>query len=108
MADGKFTDFGDDENCKNYLISKFDDLLQGINNQYGKELMEELYKRLEKTIATFHEDVQMLIHQLKNAPATEVKERLSTFSGENSLPVTDNAEQPEETSTDDWSRHLFG
>ncbi|RKY56638.1 MAG: hypothetical protein DRP89_01015 [Candidatus Neomarinimicrobiota bacterium] len=61
MSDEKFADFGDEESRINYLNAKFDDLLQGINNLYGKELMEELLRRLEKTISTFHQDVKSLI-----------------------------------------------
>jgi len=59
------TDFGNAENRRAYLLSKFDDLLQGINNIYGKELMEELIRRLEKTVVQFHQDVQELINQIK-------------------------------------------
>lgn len=52
-----FTDFGNEESRRSYLIEKFDDLLQGVNNMYGRELMEELLTRMEKTIAIFHNDI---------------------------------------------------
>jgi len=65
MPDEILTDFGNAENRRAYLLSKFDDLLQGINNIYGKELMEELIRRLEKTVVQFHQDVQELINQIK-------------------------------------------
>lgn len=68
MNDEQTPDFGNEESCSTYLVSKFDDLLQGINNLYGRELMEELLKRLEKTIAQFHEDVKFLIDELKKEP----------------------------------------
>ncbi|PIS29141.1 MAG: hypothetical protein COT43_04570 [Candidatus Marinimicrobia bacterium CG08_land_8_20_14_0_20_45_22] len=101
MADGKITDFGSDESCKSYLISKFDDLLQGINNLYGKELMEELFKRLEKTIAIFNQDVESLMKQLKDFPASE------TEKGFDALKTGLEDTAPGETSQNEWSRHLF-
>ncbi|MFA4838769.1 MAG: hypothetical protein WC703_04760 [Candidatus Neomarinimicrobiota bacterium] len=101
MADVKITDFGSDESCKNYLISKFDDLLQGVNNLYGKELMEELFKRLEKTIAVFNQDVQSLMKQLKDSPTPE------TEKGFDALKSGLEHSAPAETSQNEWSRHLF-
>ena len=65
MTEEKLIDFGNEESCKNYLVTKFDDLFQGINNLYGKELMQELLRRMEKTIAVFHQDVKSLIKDLK-------------------------------------------
>jgi len=76
MPGEKFTDFGDEENRINYLNAKFDDLLQGINNLYGKELMEELLRRLEKTIATFHQDVKSLIIGLQPDKISEQKSKI--------------------------------
>ena len=67
MADESKIDFGNTESCNAYLMSKFDDLLDGINNLYGKELMDELFHRLEKTIAQFHKDVQSLIGDVKSS-----------------------------------------
>jgi len=69
MADEKIIDFGNEESCKNYLISKFDDLLLGINNLYGRELMEELLKRMEKTIGLFHQDVKNLLNDIRTPDA---------------------------------------
>ncbi len=101
MADAKITDFGSEESCKNYLISKFDDLLQGINNLYGKELMEELFRRLEKTIAIFNQDVQSLMKQLTGSPAPEPGKGLEA------LKAGLEQSAPEETPQNEWSRHLF-
>ncbi len=67
MADQSKIDFGNPESCNAYLMSKFDDLLIGINNLYGKELMNELFHRLEKTIAQFHKDLQSLIGNIKSS-----------------------------------------
>lgn len=81
MPDEIFTDFGNAENRRTYLLSKFDDLLQGINNIYGKELMEELIRRLEKTVVQFHQDVQVLINQIKiNRTAGKIQSDTALFS----------------------------
>lgn len=50
MTDIEFIDFGNEESCTNYLTTKFDDLLQGINNLYGRELMEELLRWMKKQL----------------------------------------------------------
>ncbi len=71
MPEKKATDFGNADSCKEYLNTKFDDLFEGINNIYGKELTEELLHRLEKTVATFHADVSSLIGNLRNKKKTE-------------------------------------
>jgi len=82
MPDEICTDFGNAENRRAYLLSKFDDLLQGINNIYGKELMEELIRRLEKTVIQFHQDVQELINQIKiSKTAGKNQSDAAVFSG---------------------------
>ena len=69
MTDELKIDFGNTESCNAYLESKFDDLLTGINNLYGKELMNELIHRLEQTIAQFHKDVKTLITDIQSEEA---------------------------------------
>ncbi len=76
MYDEKFVDFGDEESRTNYLNAKFDDLLQGMNNLYGKELKEELLTRLEKTIATFHQGVKSLIISLQPDKISEQESKI--------------------------------
>ncbi|MCK9244013.1 MAG: hypothetical protein M0R34_03765 [Candidatus Marinimicrobia bacterium] len=108
MAEDKKVDFGNQESCKEYLVTKFDDLFQGINNLYGKELMEELLHRMEKTVATFHQDVKILLTELK--PTEEQKP-----AAEPTKPVAETGRTPAEHSTipsptpteeDDWAKHL--
>ncbi|HDP67190.1 MAG TPA: hypothetical protein ENN20_01670 [Candidatus Marinimicrobia bacterium] len=71
MADDLKIDFGSTESCNAYLMSKFDDLLTGINNLYGKALMDELILRLEKTIAQFHKDLKTLIAEIQSPEAKQ-------------------------------------
>ena len=49
---------------KKYLNDKLDNLLEGINDSYGKMLMEELISRLETTIKDFNDEIVELCSQL--------------------------------------------
>ncbi|MCK5519624.1 MAG: hypothetical protein KAI81_00800 [Candidatus Marinimicrobia bacterium] len=53
--------FEQEDERRKYLETKFSDLLENINSVYGKELMERLIKRLEKTIELFDKDVQGIL-----------------------------------------------
>ncbi len=67
-------EFDNAEGRQKYLTAKLDDLLDGINESYGKVLLDELISRLEKTISDFNDEVQGLMDQLKKN--TEKKEKL--------------------------------
>jgi hypothetical protein len=58
-------DLDNPESRMNFLKSQLNDLLDGINNVYGQDLMEELLKRLEKTVEDFNTEVSGLIGKLK-------------------------------------------
>ena len=49
---------------KKYLSEKLDNLLEGINDSYGKMLLEELIGRLETTIKDFNDEIVELCSQL--------------------------------------------
>ena len=57
-------DLETNEGRKKYLIDKLDDLLEGINESYGKLLLDELILRLEITVKDFNEEMKILIDQL--------------------------------------------
>ena len=59
-------DFQNEAGRNKYLGEKFDDLLTGINETYGKSLLDELVVRLENTIKEFDEEVNQLMVQLKD------------------------------------------
>ena len=59
-------DFDDSESRMNFLKTQLNDLLDGINNVYGQDLMEELLKRLEKTVEDYNTEVSGLIGKLKD------------------------------------------
>lgn len=52
------------EGRKKYLSDKLDDLLDGINDSYGKILLDELIIRLELTVKDFNEEMKVLVDQL--------------------------------------------
>ena len=49
---------------KKYLSEKLDNLLEGINDSYGKMLLEELIGRLETTIKEFNDEIVELCSKL--------------------------------------------
>ena len=51
---------------KKYLSEKLDNLLDGINDSYGKMLLEELINRLETTIKDFNDEIVELCSQLSD------------------------------------------
>ena len=100
-------DFSKSEDRKKYLIKKLDDLLLGINVNYGSHLMEELASRLQKTVDEFKEELQDLIVTLK--ASNEKKEELLTkiISGEaetTKISESDKVEQESEMSQ--WKKRL--
>ena len=67
-------DFNSSESRMTFLKSQLNDLLDGINNVYGQDLMEELLKRLEKTVEDFNEEVSGLMSRLKEGKILESDE----------------------------------
>ena len=52
------------EGRKKYLSDKLDNLLDGINDSYGKLLLDELIIRLELTVKDFNEEMKVLVDSL--------------------------------------------
>ena len=100
-------DFSKSEDRKKYLIEKLDDLLLGINVNYGSHLMEELASRLQKTVDEFKEELQDLIGTLKTS--NEKKEELLTkiISGEAEITKISESEKVEqESELSEWEKRL--
>ncbi len=64
-ANEETVDFDNPESRMNFLKTQLNDLLDGINNVYGQDLMEELLRRLEKTVEDYDTEVSGLIGKLK-------------------------------------------
>ena len=50
---------------KQYLMDQFGNLMEQVGDGFGGPLQEELIKRLEQTIADFHEEVNEMLLKLK-------------------------------------------
>ena len=99
-------DFHKEEGRKNYLTAKFDDLLVGINESYGKSLMDELVARLENTIKEFNEEVnQMMLQLAENLKRKE--QLLQNIKTGNSEPDQSSESEPVgDNSMSDWEKRL--
>lgn len=64
-------DLDNSDSRMTFLKSQLNDLLDGINNAYGQELMEELLKRLEKTVEDYNDEVSRLMGKLKSGKIFE-------------------------------------
>ena len=58
--------FEEQKGRQDYLNNKLDDLLEGINASYGQELLNELVRRLNRTIEDFNEEFLGIIGNLKD------------------------------------------
>ena len=58
--------FENKEGRQDYLNKKLDDLIEGINASYGQSLLNELVKRLHRTIEDFNEEFEGIIGDLKD------------------------------------------
>ncbi len=85
-------DFDDSESRMNFLKTQLNDLLDGINNVYGQDLMEELLKRLEKTVEDYNIEVSGLIGKLKEGKIFEEDEP----TAEPASPKAKDDDQPED------------
>ena len=54
------------EGRKSYLTEKLNDLIKGINENYGTVLLDELVNRLEITIHDFNDEMKDLCDKLVN------------------------------------------
>ena len=58
-------DFENEESRYSFLRDHLGSLMDGINDQYGAEIMEELLKRLEHTVDDFNRQLSGLLDQLQ-------------------------------------------
>jgi plasmid rolling circle replication initiator protein Rep len=90
------------------LSEKLESLLQGIHEQYGNALTDELIARLEYTIADFNEEIDSLMNDLKENAS--LKEKLMEYikSGKTEEKTVDpteySAEEVKEMS--EWEKRL--
>ena len=97
---------------KKYLMDQFGNLMEKVGDGFGGPLQEELIKRLEQTIADFHEEVSEMMDNLKeNAEKRHEKLKEIWNNPDASLEVVDNQGSqkvnPEpEGEMSEWERRL--
>ncbi|OUX32265.1 MAG: hypothetical protein CBE24_03495 [bacterium TMED264] len=97
---------------KKYLMDQFGNLMEKVGDGFGGPLQEELIKRLEQTIADFHEEVSEMMNNLKeNAEKRHEKLKEIWNNPDASISVTDNQEPQSATAEPDtemseWERKL--
>ena len=90
------------------LSEKLESLLQGIHEQYGNSLTDELIARLEYTIADFNEEIDSLMNDLKENASLKEKLVEDIKSGQTEEKTVDpteySAEEVKEMS--EWEKRL--
>lgn len=97
----------------NYLNEKLDNLLTGINESYGQDLLNELVIRLQRTILDFNEEIESIMGELKLS-SNRRNQIIHELMVENE-PVTqkNNNEENNDTESDspemsEWEKRLEG
>ena len=97
----------------NYLNEKLDNLLSGINESYGQDLLNELVIRLQRTILDFNEEIESIMGELKLS-SNRRNQIIHELMVENE-PVTqkNNNEENNDTESDspemsEWEKRLEG
>ena len=99
----------DAESRMQFLKNQLNDMLDGINDNYGQDLMEELLKRLEKTIDDFNNQITDLIGKLKEGRILEKAdstEETGTAFSEDVLEKEQAAAQEEQQDADSVKRRM--
>ena len=97
---------------KKYLMDQFGNLMEKVGDGFGGPLQEELIKRLEQTIADFHEEVSEMMTSLKeNAEKRHEKLKEIWNNPDASLEVVDNQDSQSgnsepEGEMSEWERKL--
>ena len=95
---------------KSYLLENFEAIIEQIGEGYGAPLQEELIRRMEKTVAEFHEDVSDLVVQLKDQSEKRqntLKQMLNSDDQEIVDKIVDEVvDIPEERKMSDYERRL--
>ncbi len=97
-------DFDKKEERKKYLDTKLDDLLDGINDTYGKALINELLSRLENTIKDFDNEVHSLLNTLK--ANSDKREILLEQIKHSQIDNSDSKASDSKQELSEWERHL--
>ena len=93
---------------KEFLMAKINELTDGVAPGYGEEFLEELMRRLEKTVVDFNEEVTSLIDVLKSQ-SIERNKRLKDLIEHGDQVETKSVSSEKsaaETEMSDWEKRL--
>lgn len=92
------------------LNEKLKSLLQGINEQYGSTLTDELIVRLKNTILDFNEEVDALMNKLKENATIKEKMMAEIKSGKtediSNEQTPDNVSEEDVQEMSEWEKRL--
>ncbi len=95
---------------KSYLLENFEAIIEQIGEGYGAPLQEELIRRMEKTVAEFHEDVSDLVVQLKDQSEKRQNTLKQMLNSDDQKIVDEIVDEvvdiPEEREMSDYERRL--
>lgn len=83
-----------------YLMDQFGGLMDQVGDGFGGPLQEELIRRLERTIADFHEEVNEMLGNLKDN-SEKRHDRLKEIWNNPDTAVDDVADEPEDGPSDE-------
>ena len=99
---------------KQYLMDQFGNLMEQVGDGFGAPLQEELIKRLEQTIADFHEEVNEMLSKLKENSEqrhAKLKEIWNNPESQNEPEITDSKAddrmaEPELEDMSEWEKKI--
>ena len=95
---------------KSYLLENFEAIIEQIGEGYGAPLQEELIRRMEKTVAEFHDDVSDLVVQLKDQSEKRQNTLKQMLNSDDQKIVDEIVDEvvdiPEEREMSDYERRL--
>ena len=95
-----------------YLMDQFGGLMDQVGDGFGGPLQEELIRRLEQTIADFHEEVNEMLSNLKDN-SEKRHERLKEIWNNPDSMVQDEPDEPDdgpggETEMSEYEKRIEG
>ena len=95
-----------------YLMDQFGGLMDQVGDGFGGPLQEELIRRLEQTIADFHEEVNEMLSNLKDN-SEKRHERLKEIWNNPDATVQDEPDEPDdgpggETEMSEYEKRIEG
>ncbi len=96
-----------------YLNEKLDNLLSGINESYGQDLLNELVIRLQRTILDFNEEIESIMGELKLSSNRRNQIIHELMVANEPVTQKNNNEKNDDTESDspemsEWEKRLEG